>query len=227
MRLARPGRPAVIGALLSALLIAGLLVAGSLSGVIKIGEPVSSRIRVAALSFDPPAGWRSVEGTVTEIAAALTAAGVDGATSALDDLGVSRETRVLLFHVENGAIDQVARIDFLQMAGMANPISIRDAALLSVGLNGAADLQLFDGVGGEESPYTTIPYAGYRAGSGLTRRSVVFSSFPDGIVRLTILAPDTVAALLIGTLQYDPPPAPDGSPGASADPEPSPSLPLP
>ena len=225
MRLARPGRPAVIGALLSALLIAGLLVAGSLSGVIKIGEPTSSRIRVAALSFDPPVGWRSVEGTVTEIGAALTAAGVDGATSALDDLGVSRETRVLLFHIRDGAVDQVVRIDFLQMAGMANPIGIRDAALLSVGINGAADLELFDGVGGAESPYTEIPYAGYRAGDGLSRRSVVFCSFPDGIVRLTILAPDTLAALLIGTLQYDPPPAPEGSPGASA--EPSPSLPLP
>ena len=210
---------------MSALLIAGLLVAGSLSGVIKIGEPTSSRIRVAALSFDPPVGWRSVEGTVTEIGAALTAAGVDGATSALDDLGVSRETRVLLFHVESGAIDQIARIDFLQMAGMANPIGIRDAALLAVGINGAADPELFDGVGGAESPYTEIPYAGYRAGDGITRRSVVFCSFPDGIVRLTILAPDTVAALLIGTLQYDPPPAPEGSPGASA--EPSPSLPLP
>ena len=225
MRLARPGRPAVIGALLSALLIAGLLVAGSLSGVIKIGEPASSRIRVAALSFDPPVGWRSVEGTVTEIGAALTAAGVDGATSALDDLGVSRETRVLLFQIRDGVVDQVVRIDFLQMAGMANPIGIRDAALLSVGINGAADLELFDGVGGAESPYTEIPYAGYRAGDGLSRRSVVFCSFPDGIVRLTILAPDTVAALLIGTLQYDPPPAPEGSPGASA--EPSPSLPLP
>ena len=210
---------------MSALLIAGLLVAGSLSGVIKIGEPTSSRIRVAALSFDPPVGWRSVEGTVTEIGAALTAAGVDGATSALDDLGVSRETLVLLFHIRDGAVDQVVRIDFLQMAGMANPIGIRDAALLSVGINGAADLELFDGVGGAESPYTEIPYAGYRAGDGLSRRSVVFCSFPDGIVRLTILAPDTVAALLIGTLQYDPPPAPEGSPGASA--EPSPSLPLP
>ena len=210
---------------MSALLIAGLLVAGSLSGVIKIGEPASSRIRVAALSFDPPVGWRSVEGTVTEIGAALTAAGVDGATSALDDLGVSRETRVLLFQIRDGVVDQVVRIDFLQMAGMANPIGIRDAALLSVGINGAADLELFDGVGGAESPYTEIPYAGYRAGDGLSRRSVVFCSFPDGIVRLTILAPDTVAALLIGTLQYDPPPAPEGSPGASA--EPSPSLPLP
>jgi hypothetical protein len=208
-------------------LIAGLLIAGPLSGVIKMGEPASSRIRVAALSFDTPAGWRSVEGSITEIGAALTAAGVDGTTSALDDLGVSRETRVLLFHIRDGAVDQVVRIDFLQMAGMANPIGIRDAALLSVGINGAADLELFDGVGGAESPYTEIPYAGYRAGSGLARRSVVFSSFPDGIVRLTILAPDTVAALLIGTLQYDPPPAPEGSPGASAEPESSPSLPLP
>lgn len=225
MRLARPGRPAIIGALLSALLIAGLLAAGSLSGVIKIGEPVSSRVRVAALSVDPPAGWRSVEGTVTEIGAALSAAGVSGAAGALDDLGVSTETRVLLFHVQDEAVDQIARIDFLQMAGLANPIGIRDAALLSVGLNGAADLELFDGVGGPESPYTTIPYAGYRAGSGLTRRSVVFCSFPDGIVRLTILAPDTVAALLIDTLQYDPPPVPEGSPEASTEPSPSLSFP--
>jgi len=198
--IARAGLLVLVASLLS---LSAVIVTGRLREAI---EPGSLRTRVEALSFEPPAGWIVEDGGEAEIRARFGSAGLDDSDGSLDRLGVNERTRALALLVEDGEPRYALRGDFLPTDGGAPSVGVRDAAILSVGLGEDPFLERFEGGVSE------LYYAGYRAGEGLARRSVVFVSFVPGIVRLTILAPDSVADLLIATILYDPPPAPDASP---------------
>jgi hypothetical protein len=194
--------------------LAGLLVSAALIFANRVAtwlEPASLRTRVEALSFEPPAGWVVENGGESVIRSAFADGDLNGSDAALDLLNVNERTQALALLIEDGEAKHALRADLLPADGQGDPVGIREAALLSIDLIEDLEIDRFERSDGD------LPYAGYRAGSGLSRRSVVFVSFVPGIVRLTILAPDAIADLLIASLAYDPPPAPDASPSDPVD----------
>lgn len=198
--IARAGLLVLIASLLS---LSAVIVTGRLREAI---EPGSLRTRVEALSFEPPAGWIVEDGDEAEIRERFSGSGLADSALTLDRLGVNERTRALALLIEEGVPVYAARADFIVANGGGPSIGVRDAALMSVGLNDDPTLELFGKSAGG------LYYAGYRVGEGPTRRSVLFVSFAPGIVRLTILAPDKIADSLIATVLYDPPPAPEAAP---------------